>query len=233
VVSDGAVASYDLIGGSLGGTGGGSEGAAPFWRRTDIQTRFASATALTLDGLVLVDNTLNVWCLSLESGEMRWGSAPRLPLGTSLGTIQTLRSQVDGENVIFQSSQSSAAFRSMPTGDDQRAWEARYPSETPTLQSIQLTDPFVIELAMGALSNNQNAVRIIFRDRKGGKLTHHQEVTAVRSGAAGAPPRPAGGPVGPSDRIGPMLRAWQVLDGGIALQVGDETHFWRNKAPSK
>lgn len=225
VVSDGAVASYDLIGGSMASGGTGPEGAAPFWRRTDIQTRYASATALTLDGLVLVDNTLNVWCLSLESGEMRWSSAPRLPLGTSLGTIQALRSQVDGENVIFQASQSSAAFRSMPTGDDQRAWEGRYPQETPMLQSIQLTDPFVIELAMGALSNNQNAVRIIFRDRKGGKLTHAQEVTAVRSGAAGAP-RPAGA----GDRMGPMLRAWQVLDGGIALQVGDETHFWRNKA---
>jgi outer membrane protein assembly factor BamB len=219
VVSENAVAAYDLIGSN------GGESATPLWRRTDIQTRFASATALTLDGLVLVDNSLNVWCLSLESGEMRWASAPRLSLRSTLGAVTTLRSVVDGENVIFQSSQSSAAFRSMPTGKDQLAWEGWYrPDNTPALQSIQLTEPYVVELAMGALTNNQNAVQIIFRDRKGGKLAHPQELSTARPGA----PRGVSGPI--SDRTGPMLRQWQVLDNGIALQVGDETHFWRNKA---
>jgi outer membrane protein assembly factor BamB len=220
VVSENAVASYDLI-----GSAGTSEPAAPLWRRTDIQSRFATATALTLDGLVLVDNSLNVWCLSLESGEMRWSAPPRLSLKASLGAVTTLRSVVDGENVIFQSGQSSVAFRSMPA-KDQLAWEGWYrPDVTPPLQSIQLTDPYVVELAMGAVSNNQNAVQIIFHDRRGGKLAHTQELNSARPGARG-------GAAAAADRTGPALRAWQVLDQGIALQVGDETHFWRNKPAS-
>jgi hypothetical protein len=208
VVSNNAVAGYDLI----GGTG---DNDMPQWRRTDIQTRFATASALTLDGLIMVDSSLNIWCLSLESGEMRWAAPPRLPLISTVGTIMSLRSMVDGENVIFQSSQNSASYRSMPTGSNQVAWEAFYPKDTPTLQALELTDLHVVELAMGALNTTERAVRIVFRDRRGGRIAYSQDIVAQRGGAA--------------DRAGPMLKGWEVLDNGIALLVGDQTHFWRNK----
>jgi outer membrane protein assembly factor BamB len=204
-VSDGAVAAYDLVGDQAG----------PLWRRNDLQTKFASASALTLDGLIVIDGTNNVQCLALESGEMRWPAPVRMPLESTVGATGLLRSAVDGDQVIFQSSLGAVAVQSAPSENGQIAWVGNYLVGRPPLQSLQLAEPFLIELAIGQVNNAQRAVSVIIRDRRGGKLDLQQEVKA--GGGADS---------------GPPIRAWQVVDGGVAFDTGNGVHLWRNLPPA-
>ena len=86
-------------------------------------------------------------------------------------------------------------------------------TEKPPLAALQLSDTYVMELASGQTSNAQRAVRMIFRNRRGGKL----DLTQPLVRAAG-------------QVDGPSITSWQVLDDGIAFDTGGEVHLWRNKA---
>jgi hypothetical protein len=201
VVTDQAVAAYDLLG----------DQPRSLWRRSDIQTRYAAATALTLDGLIVIDSNLNVQCLSTESGESRWPASVRLPLDPS-GAPSVLRSMVDGDQVLFQANQSLVAIRSMFSEKGQILWRATYPYLAPPLNSMQLSDRYLIELASGPVNaGGRQSVMMIFRDRRMGKLDASPLLTR-----------------GPGVAEGPQVQTWQVLNGGIAFEVAGETHFWRN-----
>jgi outer membrane protein assembly factor BamB/tetratricopeptide (TPR) repeat protein len=209
VVTGQAVAAYDLLG----------DQNKPLWRHAGIETKFAAATALTLDGVVVVDSTLNVMCLSLESGEMRWPAPMQLSLNSASGSTTTLRSVVDGDTVIFQSRESTIALYTTPSEEvgGQLAWVAT-PTVLPPLESLQLTDLYVVELAMGPTNVSGRQVNVVFLARKGGKLDMNMQVESDSR-----------------SHTGPMISAWQVLNGGIAFETGggDPTtggvvHFWRN-----
>ncbi len=201
VVTDQSVSSFDLLG----------DQNRPLWRRSDIQTRYASATALTLDGLILVDNASNVMCLSLESGEMRWPALVSLTQ-SPLNAGSLLRSTVEGDRVIFQHAQGIVAVRTYLSDEGQIAWVGTVPPNTPPLQSLQMSDPYLIEFAAGPVTTSQLAVKFIFRSPVGGKLDHAEQLIK-----------------GPGSIDGPQIRSWQVLDAGIAFDIAGEVHFWRNK----
>jgi outer membrane protein assembly factor BamB len=210
VVSDQAVAAYDLF----------ADQEQPVWRRSDLQSRFPSATQLTLDGLMLVNTNSELMCLSQESGEVRWPSPSSGPIRLNIPEPSSLRSVIDGDNVIYESAQGILAYMSAPqdSADDQVAWIGSITQgQMPPLDSFQVSDPYVVALAVGPTNGGvQRSVRLIFLNRKGGRI--HFIKTIQRSANA-------------ADPEGPSITAWQVVDGGIAMEVGGSVHFYHGKLP--
>ncbi len=174
------------------------------WRRTDVGTRFASAAALTLDGLIAVNDNHDVLCLALESGQTRWQAGLGLDLLSTAASASALRSSVEGDLVIFQSNDGSAAFKTFPATDGyQIAWKGATLIDAPPRQSLQLTDSYVVEMMTGPIANRTTrSAQVVIRDRKGGKTALRTPI-AAQAGAL----------------EGPAIRSWQVVDGAIALEV--------------
>ncbi len=215
VVSDQAVSAYDLM----------SDSDKPAWRRSDVQSRYPAATQVTLDGLIFVNSYNEVMCLSPEGGEARWpqpGTEVRLniPAGqTSNGQYPFLRSLVDGDMIIYESTQGVSAYFTYPRSadDGQLAWEADFPSQTtPPLESMQMSDPYVVVMAEGPMKTAQHAVHLVLINRKGGK--RHLDKQLHRSASA-------------SDIEGPQVQAWMLADNGIALAVNGHVYFYHGHTP--
>jgi outer membrane protein assembly factor BamB len=215
VVSDQAVSAYDLM----------NDSDKPAWRRSDIQSRYPAATQVTLDGLIFVNSYNEVMCLSPEGGEARWplpGTQVRLdiPAGqTSNGQYPFLRSVVDGDMVIYESTLGVSAYFTYPRSadDGQLAWEAPFTSNTtPPLESMQMSDPYVVVMAEGPMQTAQHAVHLVLINRKGGK--RHMDKQLHRSAS-------------PQDIEGPQIQAWMLADNGIALAVNGHVYFYHGKTP--
>jgi outer membrane protein assembly factor BamB len=190
VITDRSTAAYDMV----------TDLAGAIWRKTDIGSRFAGAAALTLDGLIAVNDEHEVTCLSLESGEKRWKAGLKLELIANAG-ISALRSTVEGDVVVFQSQDGSAAYLTYPSPDPDRqlAWLAAKTQESISRNSLQMSDTLVVELLQGPLPQKTSVgTNIILRDRKGGRLYTDQPVITSRNWA---------------------VRSWQVVDGGIAFEL--------------
>lgn len=209
VMTDQAVCAYDLF----------SDQERPLWRRVDLPSRYPAATALTLDGLILVSGSSDLVCLSLEGGEVRWprpNAAPiHLTLPVAQGQSPFLRAVVDGDTVIYQSSVGIEAYYSYShsTDDDKVAWKGMFTAgEAPPLASFQLSDPYAVVLASGPLGSTPRAVSLLFIDRKGGKRDLKCDLTHTLY-----------------DNGGPVIRNWQLLDNGVAMEISGQTYFYRGK----
>jgi outer membrane protein assembly factor BamB len=210
VVGEQAVSAYDLF----------ADQDQPLWRRSDIQSRFPAATALTLDGLVLVNSNSEVECLSLEGGEVRWPTTAWGPMRIEIPEPTWLRSKVEGDEVIFQAPQGVVAYASavQDSAEKQRAWRGSINvGQTPPLDSVQVSEPYVVALAMGPTNAGaQRAVSLFFLARKGGALHLIQPIQRTPNAA---------------DPEGPLINAWEVVDNGIAMEVGGAVYFYHGKAP--
>lgn len=214
VVSDQSVSGYDLQ----------SESDKPAWRRSDITSKYPSATQLTLDGLIFVNTQNEIMCLSPDGGEARWPDPTGLPIRLNIpsgqsptGQMSFLRSEVDGDMVIYQSTQGVSAYYTYPrsTEDGQLAWEAMFaPGTTPPLQAMEVSDPYVVVMAQGPMQTAQRAVHLIFINRKGGK--RHLDKPIKRS-------------TNESDLEGPVIRSWGLVDNGVALEVNGTVYFYHGK----
>jgi outer membrane protein assembly factor BamB len=209
----GAVKAYDMVSPQNG----------TLWERTGLGSRFAGASALTLDGLVVVSNTNDVLCLALESGETRWQSPLKVDLTSTTSSSSALRSVVEGDHITFQSSAGSADFFTWPVTDRQKNQYAWYgvtltsPPPQPR-QSLQLCDSWVVECLAGSpAAGGVRGTEFLVSDRKGGNLRLRL-------------------PLGTASDS-PFVRSWQVLDNGIAFEVGNPgvaaggvpgtLYFWR------
>jgi outer membrane protein assembly factor BamB len=209
VATDRAVSAYDLM----------SEKNL-VWQNKDDWSRFGAASALTLDGVIVVTGSNEVQCLSLDSGDNRWPHEPRVPTATlglellsSPTTASTLRSTIVGDLVVFQSSDGCVAFKSQPQIIDlrkarsdfpdspQRAWQATSLRDAPPRQSLQASDAFLVERLSGGTQTARRD-QFIFREVLGGKM----EFRAYSLGAS-------------TLNEDPVIRSWQVVDGGIALET--------------
>jgi outer membrane protein assembly factor BamB len=208
VVSDQAISAYDLF----------ADQDEPLWRRSDIQSRFPEATVLTLDGLVLVNTNSELMCLSLQGGEVRWPVPPSGPIRLDIPEPSALRVVEDGDNVIYESSKEIVVYASAPqeAPNDQLTWRAEINAgSVPPLDSIQMSDPYVVALAIGpTIGGVQRSVQLILMERKQGKI--HLIKSIQRSANA-------------ADLEGPVINAWQVVDNGVALEVGGAVHFYHGK----
>jgi hypothetical protein len=214
VVTDQSVAGYDLR----------SDSDKPAWRRSDMTSRYPAATQLTLDGLMFVNAQNELTCLSPEGGEARWpdptGMAIRLniPSGQSpTGQLASLRSEVEGDMVIYQSTQGVSAYYTYPRSaeDGQLAWEAIFaPGTTPPLAAMEISDPYVVVLGVGPMQTAQRAVHLIFINRKGGK--RHLDKPIKRSTAE-------------TDLEGPVINHWGLVDNGVVMEVNGKVYFYHGK----
>jgi outer membrane protein assembly factor BamB len=214
VVTDQSVAGYDLR----------SDSDKPAWRRSDMTSRYPAATQLTLDGLMFVNAQNELTCLSPEGGEARWpdptGMAIRLniPSGQSpTGQLASLRSEVEGDMVIYQSTQGVSAYYTYPRSaeDGQLAWEAIFaPGTTPPLAAMEISDPYVVVLGVGPMQTAQRAVHLIFINRKGGK--RHLDKPIKRSTAE-------------TDLEGPVINHWGLVDNGVVMEVNGTVYFYHGK----
>jgi outer membrane protein assembly factor BamB len=189
VITDQAVAAYDMI----------SDMNHAVWRRTDLGARFSGAAALTLDGLIVVSDDHDVHGLALESGESRWRSQMKLELLAS--SVSALRSTVEGDLVIYQSQDGSAAYLTYPSPDAERqlAWVAAKVNDPLARHSMLVSDSLAVELLQGPQpGKSASGAHLLLRDRKGGRIYTDQPVVAGRTWA---------------------VRSWQVVDGGIAFEL--------------
>lgn len=196
VVTNDTVCAFDLF----------AEQDQPIWRRDNLRTRHPGATALTLDGLVIVNTQNELVCVATDSGETRWPLPPqqsaRLEIPQAQGQLQSIRATVDGDNIIYQAPTGMAVYRST---DGELQWRTVDISNNPTppLQSVLLSEPYVIGFAMGPVQNATRAVQFMLYERKGGKLCLNQPLT-----------RSVG------TREGPQVNNWQVIDDGIVFELG-------------
>src|SRR5205823_8269686 len=126
-ISDQHVSAFDMV----------SQQTGVLWQRGNreqIGARFAGAAALTLDGLIVVSDTNDVMCLSLDSGENRWRADLQLNLVSTSTGASTLRSAVEGDVIVFQSSDGSAAFFTMPMPSDKPDVDTQVGWHSPDLQ---------------------------------------------------------------------------------------------------
>ncbi len=226
VITDASTAAYDLV----------SDLNAAVWRSTGVGSRFAGAAALTLDGLIVVDDKNTVQCLALDSGAERWkkdildGEAFPIP------TNGSLRSALDGDLVLFQSTAGCTAFRSAPVNDMpsdspskfQRAWTV-VAIAGPARKSIQFSDQLAVEFLQGSSPNQatmganaMTGAHMVLVGLSGGKMQTNQPVVSRDS----------------------VIRNWQVLDGGIAFElipaignaagnnVAGQIYFWKTVKPA-
>jgi hypothetical protein len=118
--------------------------------------------------------------------------------------------------VIFQSRQGIVAVKTIASDSGQLLWRGSYPLEKGPLDSLQLSDSYLVELAMGQTNQSGLSVKVIFRDRKGGKLDLAQQFVRGKGSADG-----------------PRIRAWEVVDGGIAFETSGDVHLWKNTLPAQ
>ena len=202
VATDQSVAAYDMVSGQN----------RALWRRTDIGSRFAGAFVLTLDGLIVVNDSSEVACLSLDSGEPRWRADLHMPMMTTTGSSSPLRSCVVGDLVVFHSDDGSVAFKSQPQKADptapvrsdsaQLAWLATSLRDVPPRQALQAADTFIVEMLAGTTNNASRRVHFAFFESSGGKLHLHTASLADSKAAQD-----------------PIVRSWQVVDGGVAIET--------------
>jgi outer membrane protein assembly factor BamB len=203
VVSNQAVAAYDVM----------SEAGRANWRKTDIGAKYAGGTALTLDGLIVVSSEGQVQSLALENGERRWSSSLPSELSPRSTAASTIRSVVQGDLVVFQSAEGCAAFHSVSQDDPSRqvAWVVKTYSNDPLppRQSMQFFDSLVVEQFGGQVRTAARTSALGARYVKGGKIAFNRFFAE-----------------------GDILRNWQALDNGIAVDAGpNRIYFIRNKAP--
>ncbi len=207
-VTDFSVAAYDLF----------SDQDRPLWRRPDIQSRYPYATILTLDGLILVNRNSEVLCLSQDGGETRWPKPPLMGIRLDTpeqGDILYERSVLDGDVVIFQNNGIFSGYHTdVRSAGDQLAYKSSVNVDTPPLQDTQLTDRYLVCLANGQSAGFPRTVQLLFYDRA--KDAIFVNVTPI-----------------PNDRgvigDGPVLRAWQVVDNAIALEINGNIRLVRVK----
>lgn len=209
-VTDQSVVAYDLFAGQD----------KPLWRRSDIQSQFPGATVLSLDGLILVNANSELMCLSQDGGEVRWPTAASGPIRLNIPEAPFLRATLDGDVVIYQSAQGILAYYTyaQENNEDQVAWIGSITQgQTPPLDSFQIADPYVVLLASGPANGGaQRSVRLILLNRKGGRIHFIKNIQHNSN---------------PDDPEGPAITAWQVVDDGIAMEVGGAVHFYHGKRP--
>jgi outer membrane protein assembly factor BamB len=230
VVTDQAVAAYDCF--NL------SDTKRPLWRRDDIKVKWAAASAITLDGLVLVNTpgvslTSNeLVCLTAEGGEYRWpavGGWPHLdipapaPNGQNVGW-SFLRSFVDGDQVIYQTQTGIAAIFSSDGGLSWKSTfnESTFSTEIPPLGFSQLADPYLVTYAVG----NQRA--------RGSMLVVHDRRAGNGRICLRAPlNRDSGDSVtnGEENHDPVILRSWQVVDNAIVMDIASMGKVFVFRAP--
>ena len=218
---DAAVAAYEITGDSP----------RPRWRRNDLRPRFPAAIGLTLDGLVLIDASNDLLCLAQENGEARWTRPRRI--STSAGTTDIIAGPngivgrtalwspvsltLDGDNINVLTPVELAAYRSLDGAD---AWQSslRDMSDKPPLVSGQIGEPYLVVLASGPTRNTQRAVNFYIVNRanpKTGELTNGRLEASpqIKSRADG-------------DAEGPVIQDWQVVDGGMALEINRRIYLY-------
>jgi outer membrane protein assembly factor BamB len=209
VITDQSTAAYDLVSNQNG----------YLWRKTGVAApRFAGASALTLDGLVVVNANNEVQCLAPDSGNDRWPKPPLAPqamldleLTSNDKLASTLHSAVIGDLVIFQAADGTLAFKSpfqdskspnTPSDNSpQLAWKGVKFQNVPPFQSFQASDGFLVEMMTGTnTSGTVRGVQVVFRDLYGG-------------GTKARVPLPL------TANDGSTIRSWQVVDDGIVFET--------------
>jgi hypothetical protein len=210
VVSDRAVAAYDLF----------NDNPSAMWRRTDLRSRFPTATILSLDGLIFVNGTDEVMCLTAEGGELRWPAAgsPEVrlnPVSSIPGQQPFLRSALVGDMVVYQSADSLEALYTPAQAPDRVAWIAQVPKDMiPPLQSFQVSDPYIVALASGPMQTARRAVNFVMYDSVGGRMRLRKPVVSSSVD---------------DSREGPNIRNWHLADNGIAMEVNGTVYFYRGQ----
>jgi outer membrane protein assembly factor BamB len=182
----------------------------PLWKRDDIHPAYPDASLPTLDGLLLINQQGELTCLSLATGQDVWLEPQRLDFAGQQA-VTLVRLIPDQENVIVVGPQSAAAYR---TSDGQIAWKAAFSDNDPppALRSAIIADPYLVLLGYGPSQNTQRAVRLYMINRvnpttgqlNNGKLEHDER---LRRSAM--------------DTEGPVIRTWQIINNGIALELDD------------
>ncbi|HUO08749.1 MAG TPA: PQQ-binding-like beta-propeller repeat protein [Phycisphaerae bacterium] len=201
-----AVMAYDLF----------SDQDQPLWRDA-IQSRFPTATVLTLDGLIMINQNMEVLCLSRDGGETLWPKPPQVGLRLDPpqegGQIAYERGILDGDVAIFQSNGIFSGYHTEARPEDkQLAFHSELLSDTPALQELQVSDRYLICLAYGPTANAQRATCVLFFDRNQDAL--NVELVDLTSDAT-------------AQGEGQVLRAWQVVDNGIAMEINGNVRLLR------
>jgi outer membrane protein assembly factor BamB len=180
----------------------------PIWRREGMTSSYPAATAITLDGLLFLKDGKDLLCLSSETGDIIWPHGAPLDVGTAVanGTVQTpfIRSVVDGDSVIFQSSGWLKEYQTTRDVQDHMLWESAeiQPGDSPPMESFQVADPDVVVMEAGPKGNNmEHTVNLVLYARDGGKMKLKRPIE--RAGSDG----------------GPNIVAWEVVDNGIAMET--------------
>jgi outer membrane protein assembly factor BamB/tetratricopeptide (TPR) repeat protein len=230
VVTDQNIYGYDCMA-ILKGTAGTKP---PLWQRNDIRVRWAGASAITMDGLVVVNDRNEIICLTPEEGQNRWptGNSPaarvNLPANSNQGMGWTyLRSYVDGEQIIYQSQTGCEAYY---TADCSKSWVSttRFgelgAGGRPPLFPLQWGGPYIIAPAGSGQSGGggyMTALIVAFDGRPNkGSVRYKQELT--RPGADANDARKDPPPITPS--------RWQVVDNAIVMEIQNRTYLFKAAA---
>jgi outer membrane protein assembly factor BamB len=205
-VGDTAAGAYDLAG----------DTPRPRWRREDVRSPNPSASLLTLDGLVTVDANSDLICLSQDTGEPRWPHGRRLNSASPTG-VSYLLTTLDGDNINVLSATELAAYRSSDGSD---AWQSalRDMRDKPPLQNAQISDPYVVVFASGQNRTTQRAVNFFIINRvnprtgefDNGRLEASPQIKSRSEG----------------DPEGPVIQHWQVVDGGIVMEINNRVYLY-------
>ncbi|MCL2647670.1 MAG: PQQ-like beta-propeller repeat protein [Phycisphaerales bacterium] len=214
LVTDKSVLAFDLV---------NERDSQPLWKRQDIRCNYPTATALTTDGLMVISNNA-ILCLSPEGGDTRWPSNNAEPVALTLLSINQrlpfLRTIVDGDTLIYQSLQGLVAYHTIypsPNGD-LKAWDGTLTQPIPPLQTMQISDPYLVVLASGPIEGATRAVKLYFLKKNGGKLDMETLLTLPHTSNTSPPSR---------SMEGPLVQNWQVVDNGVVLQINNRVHFYR------
>ena len=189
------------------------------WKR-NIGSRYAGATTLTLSGLVCFDDNNSPQCLSPDNGQPRWPDNLNSK-NFSAATVHAMRAFPDGDNLFLQSGDMTSVIPMI--GGKTGISDLTAPFSNggmPPLLGAQLSNLCLVQLASAPVGTDRVAgAMLVFHDRVNWKL-----VGAVRLHQGSDD---AGGTI-------PFIRSWQVVDGGIVLDVaprsGSNTpgmvYFW-------
>jgi len=195
IVTDQAVTAYDLHG----------DLTQCLWKRRDLrQLRYAQASVLSSDGLVLINNSSELVCLPRD-GDAGWEPQPIQKLLLSNGGWTGLRTAVDGENLIIRCTQ-GCVMHNLDTG--KFVCDASFFPTPPPLVDAALADPYMVILAAGPDGTLQHSVSLFCLHRAKGLRQC-------------LPPETGHLTRTPTDPEGPTIRAWQVVDNAILLDTGN------------
>jgi hypothetical protein len=197
----------------------------PLWRRNDIRVRWATASAITMDGLIVVksdtDTQATPVCLASEDGQNRWPkgneNAPTIRINTStiLNTGWTyLRSYVDGEQVIYQTQTGMQAFYSSDGEESWRPTVAFGAADTegyPVIFPAQMAGQYMVTLSYGSSSNNQFYAKIIGVDSRPNKGYLRSERNIKDAGQ--------------SRKL--EATRWQVIDNAFIIESLNKTYLYK------